>query len=480
LFLPHAPASSAPARLSGGVGATGQAHDVALVQALLKGAKQANGQPYYAGAVDGRLGARTQAALALYRASQGAAAGPAQRPLATGDPLFTRLAQGQRLAVLPGTTTPYVPDYTGGPGSFRDELTPLPLNPAATAALKAVQSEIQRIYGIRLDVALPGKSFWEPMLITEPKPLDVIALAVFATRGLTVMGPQGQPLPIIGLQHFQAAAPDLAGRLAEIIEAMIAAKLNRGFFADPPGVAEARKAFRFPVESEVDGIERFWRRLVVKWREKGLDQAAEFLAYYLDGKGRADPNHPDEVLTREQALALDPIRNAYKDTIQYFNSFTLRFPRRPSQSNAFEEMTKITNDPTVPSVKFTDYWDADFVLSIKNLRLPLELASGEFDFFFASGQSKFRFEGEFNVTREGHTLLIEVEFTRVWQDRFDFGTVYWFDKHAQVLERYKGAKPFSWRARWPDSQNAKMRIVRDARGARELRRHFIKPLTPKL
>lgn len=61
-------ASPAPARLTASVGATGQPHDVALVQALLKAAKQVDGRPFYAGAVDGRLAARTQAALALYLA----------------------------------------------------------------------------------------------------------------------------------------------------------------------------------------------------------------------------------------------------------------------------------------------------------------------------------------------------------------------------------------------------------------------------
>ena len=100
-------ATSRPAALTGRVGQGGdnRAHDVALVQALL-GAKRAKGGRFYmAGNVTGKYDKETAVALLRFRMDQRDAS--IKRPLARSGPMLNKLAQGQALAVLEGTATPY-------------------------------------------------------------------------------------------------------------------------------------------------------------------------------------------------------------------------------------------------------------------------------------------------------------------------------------------------------------------------------------
>ena len=101
-------ATSRPAILTGRVGQGGEnrIHDAALVQALL-GLKRAKGGRMYLrdNHVTGKYDRPTAEALMQFRLDHGDK--NVKGPLARTGPVFNKLAQGQALAVLEGTATPY-------------------------------------------------------------------------------------------------------------------------------------------------------------------------------------------------------------------------------------------------------------------------------------------------------------------------------------------------------------------------------------
>ena len=100
-------ATSRPAALTGtlGQGGVNRLHDVALIQALLGAKRDKRGRPYLPGRVTGKYDKETAEALLRYRMDQ--RDGDIKRPLVARGPLLDKLAQGQALAVLEGTATPY-------------------------------------------------------------------------------------------------------------------------------------------------------------------------------------------------------------------------------------------------------------------------------------------------------------------------------------------------------------------------------------
>lgn len=144
-------------------------------------------------------------------------------------------------------------------------------------------------------------------------------------------------------------------------------------------------------------------------------------------------------------------------------------------------MTTISADRLVTAVGFRDAWDVEFSLTEGEKRLRWELASGEFDFFLSAGQNKFRSDASFAITRRGRRLTVMADICHIWKDIFDFGGSNWFDRHASVLEAQKGAKPFTWEARWRDDrQRAVLDLIWDDRELRGVRREMVTPLVPRL
>ncbi len=113
-------ATSRPAALTGRVGQGGdnRVHDVALVQALLGLKRAKGGRMYLSGDhVTGKYDRATAEALMRFRIDQ--RDGSMKQPLARSGPMLNKLAQGQALAVLVGTATPYSYKTMAEPGPIR-------------------------------------------------------------------------------------------------------------------------------------------------------------------------------------------------------------------------------------------------------------------------------------------------------------------------------------------------------------------------
>ncbi len=119
-------ATAIPAALTGRVGQGGdnRIHDVALVQALLGAKRAKNGRMYLRdNHVTGKLDRDTALALMQFRLDQRDK--NVKSPLARNGPVFSKLAQGQALAVLEGTATPYKLATLAEPGEAKGEAAKL-------------------------------------------------------------------------------------------------------------------------------------------------------------------------------------------------------------------------------------------------------------------------------------------------------------------------------------------------------------------
>ena len=158
-------ALSRPAALTGRVGQGGdnRVHDVALVQALLGAKRSKGGRPYLSGNVTGSYDKETAVALLRFRMDQRDA--NIKRPLARSGPMLNKLAQGQALAVLEGTATPYSYATMAEAGPIRG-LKAKDLSAERKVELMQVMKAFTRDWGIAFDVEVtvaPGNHmYWRP------------------------------------------------------------------------------------------------------------------------------------------------------------------------------------------------------------------------------------------------------------------------------------------------------------------------------
>ncbi len=147
-------ATTRPAALTGRVGKGGEnrIHDVALVQALL-GLKRAKGGRMYLrdNHVTGKYDPVTAEALMQFRLDQSDR--NVKSPLARSGPMLNKLAQGQALAVLEGTATPYKLSTLAEPGAIEGPIAAL-LSAERKVELKAVMKDFISDWGIALDVEI--------------------------------------------------------------------------------------------------------------------------------------------------------------------------------------------------------------------------------------------------------------------------------------------------------------------------------------
>ena len=151
-------ALSRPAALAGRVGQGGdnRVHDVALVQALLGAKRAKGGWPYLNGNVTGSYDKETAVALLRFRMDQRDAS--IKRPLARSGPLLNKLAQGQALAVLEGTATPYSYATMAEAGPIRG-LKAKDLSAERKVELMQVMRDVTRDWGIAFDVEVTVAPF---------------------------------------------------------------------------------------------------------------------------------------------------------------------------------------------------------------------------------------------------------------------------------------------------------------------------------
>ncbi len=179
-------AISRPAALTGTIGQGGlnRVHDVALVQALLGAKRAKSGRPYLTGNVTGKYDKETAVALLRFRMDQRDAS--IKRPLARSGPLLNKLAQGQALAVLEGTATPYSYATMAEAGPIRG-LKAKDLSAGRKVELMQVMRDVTRDWGIAFDVEITVAPF-------DPAARSV-ASSVFDSRPLAAVHERTHPLP---------------------------------------------------------------------------------------------------------------------------------------------------------------------------------------------------------------------------------------------------------------------------------------------
>ena len=147
-------AATRPAALTGRIGLNGdnRIHDVALIQALL-GLKRAKGGRMYLrdNHVTGKIDRTTAEALMQFRLDQGDR--NVKSPLARSGPILNKLAQGQALAVLEGTATPYKLATLAEPGDIKSEAG-MALSAERKVSLHEVMKAFIQDWGMALNVEI--------------------------------------------------------------------------------------------------------------------------------------------------------------------------------------------------------------------------------------------------------------------------------------------------------------------------------------
>jgi hypothetical protein len=203
-------AATRPAALTGRVGQGGEnrVHDVALVQALLGLKRAKGGRMYLSGDhVTGKLDRVTAEALMRFRLDQRDA--NIRQPLARSGPLLNKLAQGQSLAVLEATATPYKLATLAEPGPIRG-LKAKELGAARTTELMQVMKDFTRDWGIAFDVEVtraPGHAH--------------AFVARFTPRHFSVHNGRRQS-PVMSNAVFRGIAKELHDALAADLQARCA------------------------------------------------------------------------------------------------------------------------------------------------------------------------------------------------------------------------------------------------------------------
>ena len=458
--------SRAPAQLSNpvGAGARNLKHDVALVQALLRAARLPGGGAYYGGPIDGRYAPAFAEALARFRAERAAATGVAPLgPLYAWDPAFQALARlDPTLAVLYGTTTVYGSTATERPSHIDQRRETIELSSQMLQALQSVLADIRRTTAILLDLELR---------LRRGEGSANVTLATLQPRGLRLLTADGRLNLITSPGDLQRGAPELAKALRDVFDNLMAQRVGLSAAARMQN-ASRTDLLTFVLRSAADRIEKQARDLVNLGREWGLTTAARFFEFYLDGKGRGDPNQPDIVLSQFEALSFAAIRQAHAENIRRFTEET---PKKKKEKKTLGRKFLAEVD-ALGSAVFRDHWDYLFrypriPTSLNgpppNLRL-LEQMRANPDFFLAAGETTFTSTANFTVSWDYELLLIEAEVTHNWADIFDFHIIY--GAQARFLERDGRARPFAWQARWDESYAGKMN--RDF--------EWVAPLRPRL
>jgi len=443
--------SRAPVQLSNpvGEGALNLKHDVALVQALLRSARRPGGDFYYRGPIDGNFGPGTLVTLQGFRADHANPPGLApRRPLAPTDPAFHALARvNPNLAVLHGTTTVYSTDWSQPPPQINQNQEPVKLSGPMLSGLQTALADLQRTTGMRFDVKVEPAGFG-----------PYTTQATLFPQGLKILTPDGQRRDILRPEELQRQAPELAKAVRAAFDHLMTQRVGLS------AAARAKNASRpdllsFTLRTEADRIETEARDKVIEWRRRGWSTAARFLEFYLDGRGRGDPNLPDIVFSQFEALSFAPIREAHAANIRLFAERTLKDRAKTLETLAESD-----------SVKFEDHWqqlfryayidvDADIKFQIKPLVFGIQvdarvnfklfhLLTADPNFVRFAGETTFESKGKFTIVRNAETLSIEVAVTHLWADFYDFHVI--FGVESKFLERELGARPFAWEARWKE------------------------------
>ncbi len=447
-------ATTRAAALTGRVGQGGdtRVHDVALVQALLGAKRAKGGRPYMSGNVTGKYDKETAVALLRFRMDQ--RDGSIKQPLARSGPMLNRLAQGQSLAVLEGTATPYSYKTMAEAGAIRG-LKAKELSAERTTELMRVMKEFTQDWGIAFDVEVtvapfdPGaRSIASARAESRPLVARFTPRNFFVHNGQRLSSIMTNPLFLgIAKPLYQAVTADLKARCIEAfaIKEPVDVKIQQGLKDDIACV----------VRTDLEGVEALAQVFLADFREKGFSLAVRFLDNYLKANG--DPIE----LSREAVLEFEEIRDAVQKNIERFKEETLIVPGPKNPASSVVE--EITKDPKATVRNFQDHWVVGFDFNMAQLGISLLFGdhagrpSGSVA--FGPGGSSLTSTGDFLLQREGTRILVTGAITHVWtDDGYNFNPGKPFHEEAQILERHKKAKPFQWKAEWEDGILGELQI----------------------
>ncbi len=446
-------ALSRPAALTGRVGQGGdnRVHDVALVQALLGAKRAKGGRPYMGGNVTGKYDKETAVALLRFRMDQ--RDGSIKRPLATSGPMLNKLAQGQALAVLEGTATPYSYKTMAEAGPIKGPDAGK-LSAERKVELMQVMKELTRDWGIAFDVevkAVTGSARSLASALFESRPL----VAHFTPRSFSVHG--GQRLsPVMSNTVFR----DRVKKLHDPLAADIKARCAEAFGIEDPVDVKIHERLKDElacvVRTDLEGVEALAQFFLAAGRKRGLKLAARFFEHYLGASGSSIE------VRRDEALEFDLVRNAAEENVIRFKERNFIAPERSTPG--FLAIEDIAKNPKTRVAQFQDHWKADINLSSFSglLRFAQATITDPTDTesaFFGTGASSVTSTGDFLLRRQGDQVLVTGTITHLWTDPgFNFNPGQEFHPESRILERHGKARPFQWKAEWRDAVEGLLQI----------------------
>ncbi len=258
-------------------------------------------------------------------------------------------------------------------------------------------------------------------------------------------------------EQFRAKAK----ALYEIVAADLKARCVEAFGITDPVDVKIQNGLKDDlacvVRTDLEGVEALAQFYLADFRKQGFTLAVRFLENYLKANG--DPIE----LSREEALAFDEVRDAIAINIERFWQDNLIEPKsnNPGINDIIEAITK---NPEVKNQSFDDHWVKAIPSravwnKIKSMfGIDVDPQSGSIG--FGVGGSNLTSSGRFELQRKGDRILVEGNITHVWSDKgYEFDPDDPFHEESRVLERYKKAKPFKWKAEWQEVLTGELLIV---------------------
>ncbi|MCH8998199.1 MAG: hypothetical protein IID48_08010 [Proteobacteria bacterium] len=437
-------ATSRPAALTGRVGQGGdnRVHDVALVQALLGLKRAKGGRPYLAGKVTGSYDKETAVALLRFRMDQ--RDGSIKRPLATSGPMLNKLAQGQSLAVLVGTATPYSYATMAEAGPIKGAEAGK-LSAERKVELMQVMRELTRDWGIAFDVeikAVTGSARSLASALFESRPL----VAHFTPRKFAVHG--GQRLsPVMSNTMFRDRVKELHDPLA----ADIKARCTEAFGIKDPVDVKIQERLKDDlacvVRTDLEGVEALAQFILADWRKKGFTLAVQFFENYLKANANFVP------VSRDDALSFPEVQAAVAVNVERFWEINVIAPETDEQG--LREVNAISKYPKENVQKYEDSWVSGIRSrapgNFARMAFGLDVDPESGSIGFGPGGSNLASRGEILLQRTDDWIAVTISVTHVWSDDgYNFDKETPFYDESQILERHGKAKQFKWAAEWTD------------------------------
>jgi len=428
---------------------------VALVQALLGVRRAKGGQMYLRGDhVTGKYDRATAEALQRYRMDQRDM--NIKQPLLRSGPVFNRLAQGQALAVLEGTATPYKLATLAEPGEAKGEAAKL-LSAERKVELKAVMKDFISDWGIALDVEIKVAANNLPARTSKFK-IDFESLplvAHFTPRNLGIHN--GRTLSSVSNNtQFQARAKVLY----EAVGADLKARCVAAFGITDPADVKIQNGLKDPlasvVRTDLEGVEALAQFILADWRKKGFTLAVRLFENYLKANAGLVP------VSQDEALSFPEVRDAVAINVKRFWDINVIAPETDAQG--LQEVDAISKNPKENAKIYADSWVSGVPTraekNFAKMKLDLDVDPQSGSVGFGPGGSNVTSHGEILLQRNDDWIAVTITATHVWSDdgyNFDKDAVFYDE--AQILERHGKAKQFKWKAEWAEVLTGKVQIL---------------------